>query len=90
VRRQRQRAVPQLYRRMLKLKAKLESSSSHYSFKSLLVVPGGFNMGFIGSSCSAPPRSAHLMTMLSTIACRSRCDLISMNRSCFNAFLFYE
>jgi len=35
-------------RRKLNLKAKFESSSSHYSFKHL--VPGAFNMGFIGST----------------------------------------
>ena len=33
--------------------AKVESSVSHVSFKCL--VPGGFNMGFIGSACTASP-----------------------------------
>jgi len=32
------------------------------------------------------PRSAHLITMLSTMAWRSRWDLISMKRWCFTAF----
>jgi hypothetical protein len=35
------------------LKAKLESSTSHYGFKRL--IPGGFNMDFIGSTCTALP-----------------------------------
>ena len=40
-------------RHKLKLKARLESSLSKLSFKRS--VPGGFHMGFIGSSCTAPP-----------------------------------
>jgi hypothetical protein len=39
--------------RKLNLKAKVESNISHFSFKGL--VPGGFNMGFIGSTCTASP-----------------------------------
>jgi hypothetical protein len=35
----------------LNLKAEVESSISHFSFKSL--VPGGFNSGFIGTTCTA-------------------------------------
>jgi hypothetical protein len=35
------------------LKAKLGSSLSYFSFKSL--VPGAFNVGFIGSTCTALP-----------------------------------
>jgi hypothetical protein len=38
------------------LKAKLESSSSNFSFKSL--VQGAFNVGLIGSTCTALPRGA--------------------------------
>ena len=47
--------VPALYRRYLKFKANIESGSSYFNFKSL--VPGAFNMGFIGSTCTALPRS---------------------------------
>ena len=43
----------QLQRRKLNLKAKVESSMSHFSFKRL--VPGGFNLGLIGSTCTALP-----------------------------------
>jgi len=42
-----------LQRRKLNLKAKLESSSSHFSFQCL--VPGGFNMGSMWSTCNALP-----------------------------------
>jgi len=45
-----------LYRRKLNLKAKFEGGSSYYSCKR--VVPGAFNMGFIGSTCAALPCSA--------------------------------
>jgi hypothetical protein len=37
----------------LNLKANFESSWSHFSFKSL--VPVGFKVGFLGSTCSALP-----------------------------------
>jgi hypothetical protein len=37
----------------LELKAKLESSSSHFTFKRL--APGPFNMGFIWSTCTGLP-----------------------------------
>ena len=40
-------------RRNLKLKPKLESSISYYRFTRL--IPGGFNMGIIGSTCKALP-----------------------------------
>ena len=40
-------------RRKLKLKAKVESGSSCFTFKRL--VPGAFNVGFIGSTCTALP-----------------------------------
>ena len=43
----------QVYRRKLILKAKSESGSYYLSFKRL--VPGGFNMGLIGSACTALP-----------------------------------
>ena len=36
------------------MKAKLESGSSHFSFKRL--VPGSFNLGLIVSTCTAIPR----------------------------------
>jgi hypothetical protein len=41
----------QLQRRKLNLKVKFEGGSSYHGFKR--VVPGGFNMGFIGSTCTA-------------------------------------
>jgi len=44
---------PHMYRRKLKLKAKLESSSSSLSFKRLLP---GIDKGFIGSHATALPR----------------------------------
>ena len=37
----------------MNLKAKLNSSSSDFNFKCL--VPGAFNMGLIGSTCTALP-----------------------------------
>jgi hypothetical protein len=37
----------------LNLRAKFESSMLQFSFKRL--VPGGFNLGFIGSTCTALP-----------------------------------
>jgi len=42
-----------LKRRKFILKAEVESIISHTSFKRL--VPGGFNLGFIGSTCTALP-----------------------------------
>jgi len=48
----------EMWRRKLNLKAEVDSSISHFSFKRL--VPGGFNLGFIGSTCTALPR-AHWM-----------------------------
>jgi len=42
-----------LYRRKLNLKAEVESSMSHLSFKRL--VPGGSDLGFIRSTCTALP-----------------------------------
>jgi len=45
--------APMVQRRKLKLKAEVESSMSHFSFKRL--VPGGFNVGLIGSTCTALP-----------------------------------
>ena len=44
---------PRLVAAQVGLKAKFESNSSHVSLKCL--VPGGFNMGFIESTCTAPP-----------------------------------
>jgi len=44
---------PVVWRRKLKMKAKVESIISHFSIKRL--VPGGFNMGFVGSTCTALP-----------------------------------
>jgi hypothetical protein len=38
------------------LKAKFESGSSYFSFSRL--VPGGFNVGLIGSTCTALPLAA--------------------------------
>jgi hypothetical protein len=37
----------------LNLKANFEGNSSHYGFKCL--IPGAFNWGFIGSTCTALP-----------------------------------
>ena len=45
-----------LWRRKLKLKAKFESRSSHFSFKRL--DPGGLNVGLMESTCTALPRPA--------------------------------
>ena len=42
-----------VWRRKLKPKAKLESSLSYFSYKRL--DPGGFNLGLIGSTCTALP-----------------------------------
>jgi len=51
--------VPQ--RRKLQLKAKFESGPSYLSFK--IIAPGGFNTGFIGSSCAGLPwRSVRPLT----------------------------
>ena len=47
------RAVPVVQRRKLNLKATFESCLSYFSFKSL--IPGAFNVGLIGSSCTALP-----------------------------------
>jgi len=46
-------ASAMVQRRNLNLKAKVESGSSHFSFKRS--VPGGFNVGLIGSTCTALP-----------------------------------
>jgi hypothetical protein len=45
-----------LERRKLNLKAKFEGGSSYHSFKRL--VPGAFNVGSIGSTCTALPCSS--------------------------------
>jgi len=42
-----------VWRRKLRLKAKIESGSSHFSFKRS--VPGGFNVSFKGTTCAASP-----------------------------------
>ena len=42
-----------MQRRNLDLKTNFESGSPHFSFKRL--VPGGFNLGLIGSTCTALP-----------------------------------
>jgi len=47
------RMGPVLERRKLNLKAEVESSASHFSCKRL--GPGGFNLGSIGSTCTALP-----------------------------------
>jgi hypothetical protein len=47
------RGLATVYWRKLKLEAKLESSSSYFSFKHL--VPGAFNVCLIGSTCTALP-----------------------------------
>jgi len=43
-----------LQRRKWRLKAKFEGGSSYYSVKRR--VPGAFNVGLIGSTCTALPR----------------------------------
>ena len=53
--------APVRKRRKLNLKAKLEGSSSHYSFKRL--VPGAFSVGFIGSICNALPCPARVSSV---------------------------
>ena len=45
--------VPFVKQRKLKLKAKLQSSSFHFSFKRF--IPGAFSAGLIGSTCTALP-----------------------------------
>ena len=50
---------PQVWRRKLNLKAKLETVSSTFSFKRFVL--GTFNTGLIGSSCTAPPRVRSMM-----------------------------
>jgi hypothetical protein len=46
--------VAAVKQRKLNLKARVERSTAHFSFKRL--VPGGFNVGLIGSTCTALPR----------------------------------
>jgi hypothetical protein len=46
--------VSEMQRRKLNLKAQVQSSASQFSFKRL--VPGGLNLGLIGSTCTALPR----------------------------------
>ena len=46
-------AAALMKRRKLILKAEVESSTSQFTFKRL--VPGGFNVGLIGSTCTALP-----------------------------------
>ena len=53
-------STAEVWRRKLKLKAKFESSLSYYSFKRL--DPGAFNVGFIGSTCTALPRGPRART----------------------------
>jgi hypothetical protein len=48
-------ARPSLWRRKLNLKATFESGSSYLSVKRLL--PGALNLGLIGSTCTASPRT---------------------------------
>jgi hypothetical protein len=65
-----------VYRRKLKLKAEDESSISRFSFNRF--VPGAFNLGLIGSTCSAlpwaprwaSPSAARRMTRLPSISPR--------------------
>ena len=45
-----------MQRRKLNLKAEVESTISHFSFKRL--APGGFNSGLIGSTCTGPPKQS--------------------------------
>jgi hypothetical protein len=47
------RAATLMKRRKLILKAKVESNLSYFSFKRL--GPGAFNVGLIGSTCTALP-----------------------------------
>jgi len=47
---------PELQRRKLKLKPRLECSLSQFSFKRL--VPGAFNVGVMRSTCTALPSFA--------------------------------
>jgi len=50
------RQLPFQQRRELTLKANLEGDSTYNIFKRL--VPGAFNMGFIGPTCTARPLSS--------------------------------
>jgi hypothetical protein len=54
------RSAPMLKWRKLKLKAKLESNLSCFTFKRL--VPGAFSLGLIGSICTALPCAASAVT----------------------------
>jgi hypothetical protein len=51
------RAAARVERRKLNLKAKIESGLSYFTFKSL--IPGAFNVGLIGSTCTDLPGCAH-------------------------------
>jgi hypothetical protein len=54
--------LPELYRRKQNLKAEVESIVSHFSFKRL--VPGSFNLGLIGSTCTALPSQVSCCVMV--------------------------
>jgi hypothetical protein len=53
----------------LNVKAKVESNTSYFSSKCL--IPGGFNTGFTGSTCTALPRLARRAARASTSAARA-------------------
>jgi hypothetical protein len=55
-----------LYRRYLKFKANVESSVSCSSFKRL--VTGAFNMGFMGSTCTAAVSSAQIQALSMSVS----------------------
>jgi hypothetical protein len=60
---------------MLNLKAKLESGYPSFSYKRLDL--GGFNVDFIGLSCTAPPRSTGYDTSSSAVMQRRELKLKS-------------
>jgi len=63
-------SVPAVQWRKLILKANLESGTPYFSLKSL--VTGAFNVGLIGSACTALPRCRSLPTPAPTRCWRQR------------------
>jgi hypothetical protein len=61
----------------LNLKAKFESGLSYFSFNRL--IPGAFNVGLIGSTCTALPR--HALPALSPAAYTRPATLSHINAS---------
>ena len=62
-----------LQRRKLNLNAEVESSTSQFSSKRL--VPGGFNLGFIGSTCTGLPYPPALVPLRAPVYPRDGRDV---------------